>query len=78
MPPRRDLPWLLVQTPTVSLARLMNKDWFLTQEAFDALLAWLDPEREAAGRKYEEIRLRLIKLFTCRGCSEPDRRVWKY
>jgi DNA-directed RNA polymerase specialized sigma24 family protein len=72
MPPRRDLPWLLVQTPTVSLPRLMNKDWFLTQEAFDALLAWLDPEREAAGRKYEEIRLRLIKLFTCRGCSEPE------
>jgi DNA-directed RNA polymerase specialized sigma24 family protein len=52
--------------------RLMNKDWFLTQEAFDALLAWLDPEREAAGRKYEDIRLRLIKLFTCRGCYEPE------
>jgi len=50
----------------------MNKDWVLTQEAFDALLAWLDPAREAAGRKYEDIRLRLIKLFTCRGCYEPE------
>lgn len=50
----------------------MNKDWILTQEAFDALLAWLDPAREEAGQKYELIRLRLIKLFTCRGCREPE------
>jgi DNA-directed RNA polymerase specialized sigma24 family protein len=50
----------------------MNKDWILTQELFDALLAWLDPSREEAGRKYEEIRLRLIKIFTCRGCLEPE------
>jgi DNA-directed RNA polymerase specialized sigma24 family protein len=50
----------------------MNKDWILTQESFDALLGWLDPEREKAGRKYEEIRLRLIKLFTCRSCHEPE------
>jgi RNA polymerase sigma factor (sigma-70 family) len=50
----------------------MKKDWILTQESFDALLVWLDPAREEAGRKYEEIRLRLIKIFTCRGCSEAE------
>ena len=50
----------------------MNKDWILTQESFDALLNWLDPSREQAGRKYEDIRLRLIKIFTCRGCLEPE------
>ncbi|MGI9068761.1 MAG: RNA polymerase sigma factor [Pyrinomonadaceae bacterium] len=50
----------------------MNKDWILTQESFDALLAWLNPAREEAGRKYEQIRLRLIKIFTCRGCGEPE------
>jgi DNA-directed RNA polymerase specialized sigma24 family protein len=50
----------------------MNKDWILTQEAFDALLSWLDPRREQAGAKYEDIRLRLIKIFTCRGCLEPE------
>jgi DNA-directed RNA polymerase specialized sigma24 family protein len=50
----------------------MNKDWVLTKESFDALLAWLDPAREEAGRKYEEIRLRLIKIFVCRGCYEPE------
>jgi DNA-directed RNA polymerase specialized sigma24 family protein len=50
----------------------MNKDWVLTQESFDALLAWLDQDREQAGRKYEEIRVRLIRIFTCRGCLEPE------
>jgi len=50
----------------------MNKDWILTQESFDALLAWLDPQRDQAGKKYEDIRLRLIKIFTCRGCCEPE------
>ena len=50
----------------------MNKNWVLTQESFDALLDWLDPQREKAGQKYEDIRLRLIKIFTCRGCSEPE------
>jgi DNA-directed RNA polymerase specialized sigma24 family protein len=50
----------------------MKKDWVLTQDAFDRLLDWLDPDREVAGRKYEAIRLRLIKIFTCRGCSEVE------
>ncbi len=50
----------------------MKKDWILTQESFDALLAWLDPSPEEAGRKYEEIRIRLIKFFTCRGCYESE------
>ena len=50
----------------------MNKSWVLSQESFDALLDWLGPEREQAGHKYEEIRTRLIKIFTCRGCYEPE------
>ena len=50
----------------------MTKDWVLTQESFEALLAWLDPQREQAGHKYEEIRRRLIKIFICRGCYEPE------
>jgi DNA-directed RNA polymerase specialized sigma24 family protein len=48
----------------------MNRQSALTQAAFDSLLAWLDPDREQAGRKYEHIRHRLIKIFTCRG--RPD------
>ena len=50
----------------------MKKEWVLTQESFDKLLAWLDPSREQAGKRYEEIRRRLIKIFTCRGCVEAD------
>lgn len=50
----------------------MNKNWVLTQESFDALLAWLDPQRERAAEKYEDVRRRLIKIFTCRGCHEPE------
>ena len=50
----------------------MKKGWVLTQNSFDSLLDWLDADRDRAGRKYEEIRLRLIKIFTCRGCSEPE------
>jgi len=36
------------------------------------MLAWLDSDREQAGRKYEEIRCGLIKIFVCRGCSDPE------
>ena len=50
----------------------MKKDWVVTPQAFDSLLGWLDRDREQAGEKYEKIRLRLIKIFTCRGCAEAD------
>ena len=50
----------------------MKKEWVLTQDAFETLLNWLDSDRDQAGRKYEEIRLRLIKIFTCRGCLEAE------
>jgi RNA polymerase sigma factor (sigma-70 family) len=50
----------------------MKKNWVLTPESFDALLAWLDTDRNKAGQKYEEIRRRLIKLFTCRGCPDAE------
>ena len=46
--------------------------WALTQESFDSLLAWLDADRERAGRRYEEIRRRLIKILACRGCHDPE------
>jgi DNA-directed RNA polymerase specialized sigma24 family protein len=50
----------------------MRKDWAPTQDAFDGLLGWLDPNRERAGEKYETLRLRLIKIFTCRGCRDAE------
>lgn len=36
------------------------------------LLRWLDEDRDEGGKKYELIRQRLIKLFACRGCAEPE------
>ena len=50
----------------------MKKEMVLTRESFDLLLEWLDKDRELAGQKYEKIRLRLIKMFTCRGCGEAE------
>lgn len=44
----------------------------LTQEAFEKLLLWLNPNQEAAGKKYELIRLRLIRIFSSRGCCEVE------
>jgi len=43
-----------------------------SQETFEKLLNWLDPDRDKAGEKYEKIRHRLIRIFTCRGCSDAE------
>jgi DNA-directed RNA polymerase specialized sigma24 family protein len=51
---------------------LPKKEWALTEEAFSKFLNWLDSDKEKAGEKYEEIRHKLIKLFTCRGCACPE------
>ncbi|HET9713482.1 MAG TPA: hypothetical protein VFP64_16425 [Pyrinomonadaceae bacterium] len=50
----------------------MKKNWALSQESFDALLDWLDSDREQAGLKYEQIRRNLIKIFVNRGCAEAE------
>src|SRR5262245_59386893 len=50
----------------------MKPKWDLTQEAFDRLLTWLNPNKEQAAREYEQIRRHLIKIFICRGCTCPE------
>ena len=50
----------------------MNDDTDITQSNFDLLLAWLDPDRDEAGKKYEQIRKRLIKFFECRGRHDAE------
>jgi DNA-directed RNA polymerase specialized sigma24 family protein len=49
-----------------------GKDVGLTQEIFEQLLAWLDGDRDRAGKKYGEIRLQLINLFIARGCRVSE------
>lgn len=44
----------------------------LTRETFEALLAWLDPNRETAARKYETIRAGLIRIFVSKGFSDAE------
>jgi RNA polymerase sigma factor (sigma-70 family) len=51
---------------------LVKTTWVLTQEAFDALLARLDPDTDRAGQKYEQIRRLLITFFECRSGTFPD------
>lgn len=52
-----------------SAAPMINR-W---ENNFDALLTWLDADRESAGRKYEEIRHSLILIFQWRGaCNAED------
>lgn len=50
----------------------MKTEWTLTRDAFDNLLLWLSPDRDEAGRKYEEIRGKLVRLFIHRGCDHAE------
>jgi RNA polymerase sigma factor (sigma-70 family) len=49
-----------------------KKEWVLTQEAFDGLLAALDPNRESAAERYEIVRRKLVRFFELRGSSFPE------
>lgn len=55
----------------VSSLATRKKDWVLTKEAFDHLLASLDADRELAGQKYESVRRKLIEFFEARGSYSP-------
>lgn len=48
---------------------LMTKRW---EDNFDPLLAWLDPDRDRAGEKYEDIRDSLVKIFSWRGAFDAE------
>lgn len=46
----------------------MNND----TKPFDALLEWLDPDREKAGQRYEAIRAGLIRIFVSHGLIDAE------
>lgn len=50
----------------------MSKDP-LTEEAFNKLLGWLNPDREEAAEKYNKIQVALIKIFSANGCGDPEK-----
>jgi DNA-directed RNA polymerase specialized sigma24 family protein len=43
-----------------------------TSGPFEALLQRLGPDREAAGRRYEDLRRRLVAVFEYRRCFHPE------
>lgn len=44
----------------------------LTPESFEALLAVLSEDRDAAGIEYEKIRSGLVRFFSIKGCSDAE------
>jgi RNA polymerase sigma factor (sigma-70 family) len=50
----------------------MGADRELRQETLDALLDWLDPDRDLAAIKYENARRALVMFFSNRGCAEAE------
>jgi DNA-directed RNA polymerase specialized sigma24 family protein len=54
--------------PRPQRQRTPATDGCLNSAVFEQFLCWLDPDEEAAGRKYESIRGRLIMMFKARRC----------
>jgi DNA-directed RNA polymerase specialized sigma24 family protein len=44
----------------------------LDKDSFDALLEWLDADRDKAGRRYEVIRGGLIRIFASQGLTDAE------
>ena len=42
------------------------------QDPFNALLAWLNNDRDIAAKRYETIRAGLIRVFVSKGCNDAE------
>jgi DNA-directed RNA polymerase specialized sigma24 family protein len=56
----------------LKLPRERAPRWTLTEQAFEALLALLGPDRERAAERYETIRRKLTRIFEWRGFANPE------
>jgi RNA polymerase sigma factor (sigma-70 family) len=50
----------------------MARDSAVPTESFEEILAWLNPDRESAATMYVQLRHDLGKIFTFRGCTDPE------
>ena len=50
----------------------MPRDSPVPPESFEEILAWLNPDRELAATMYVQLRHDLAKIFTFRGCADPE------
>jgi RNA polymerase sigma factor (sigma-70 family) len=44
----------------------------IPSDSVNEILAWLDPDREIAGRMYLDLRRDLVKIFAWNHCSDPE------
>lgn len=52
--------------------RTTSREWLMSQDGLDRLLAALDADRDRAGRKYQDLRLRVERFFWCRGAADYE------
>ena len=50
----------------------MARDSAIPTESFEEILAWLNPDREVAATMYVQLHHDLVKIFTYRGCADPE------
>jgi DNA-directed RNA polymerase specialized sigma24 family protein len=50
----------------------MKKERDPTPEEFEKFLLWLDPDRDAAGRRLNLIQTRMIQILVSRGCIDAE------
>jgi RNA polymerase sigma factor (sigma-70 family) len=50
----------------------MTRNSAIPPEGFEEILAWLNPDREVAATVYVQLRHDLAKLFSYRGCNDPE------
>ncbi|MGH9761806.1 MAG: hypothetical protein ACREAC_13340, partial [Blastocatellia bacterium] len=50
----------------------LKRDWVLTQPSFHRLLEWFDEGADSGGRRYLDIRARLVRYFDRKNCLIPD------
>lgn len=50
----------------------MVRDSAIPPGSFEEILAWLNPDREVAGRMYVQLRHALTKIFEWNRCSDPE------
>lgn len=63
--------------PSKKPEKSKKKNWELSKEAFDKLLAILDQDRERAGQKLEQIVNNQAIFFRSKGCLNPEEYAWK-
>jgi RNA polymerase sigma factor (sigma-70 family) len=50
----------------------VRQKWSLNQTALDSFLARLDPDRDHAAQRYEELRNKLMTFFRCNNCWDAE------